>query len=154
MKDTSLLTCTPVMAGRGLMQDTSPIMIARPLCNPSPDGKLTMTPKPISGGLKVQQSNIAAANQLLKKYIVNEEVKGTRMEEDYQFDMDEKVAIHLKDSSDTNDKNYHQLCQKHPKFENSKTISVTPKLMKKELSKVNAINAYLKVSSKDIKKCT
>ena len=142
------------MAGRGLMQDTSPIMIARPFYNPSPDGKLTLTPKPMSGGMKIAQSSMAAANQLLKKYIVNEEAKAAHTEEDYQFDMDEKVAIHLKDSGDTNDKNYHQLSQKFPKFENSKTISVTPKIIKKEFNKANVINAYLKTSTKDMKKYT
>jgi lipopolysaccharide export system protein LptC len=129
-------------------------MIARPLCNPSPDGKLTLTPKPTSGWMKTAQSSMAAANLSLKKYLVKEEAKAVHTEEDYQYDMDEKVAIHLKDSGDTNDKNYHQLSQKFQKYENSKTISVTPKLVKKELNKANVNNAYFKASTKDIKKCT
>jgi len=127
------------MAGRGNIQDTSPIMIARPMfkaVEPQKgiiEGKVTKTPVLASYCANNQKGSI---NTFLNKYAQNNKEETKRVnkncEEDFQNDMDESVSVNLKDSEITSNKNFNKLAGKEintkTHVQKLKSTCVTPNM--------------------------
>lgn len=116
-KEATIITCTPVMCARGNLQDTSPIMISRPIIiannedMPVLESKYAKTPV-IKAANNILKQSIGKESPL-KKYLANEERKPSCLEEDYANDMEEKICVNLKETINTSNKNYSLLCHNH-----------------------------------------
>jgi hypothetical protein len=100
----SILTCTPVMGGRGDVKDTSPIMISRHISH-SGYAAGNKLPIPFSNKVNTFYRDDIKMSDALKKYAMLSSEQ-LNMECDYQNDMEEGAQVSLKDSVVTNDKNY------------------------------------------------
>ena len=134
-KEEELLTCTPVMRGRGSIKDTSPIMIARQIFQGEVRNIQNIGSKPFTPLVGSYSRDNVIIKTTLQKYTkkCSESVSKDSCNVDYENDMEEKAQVSLKDSAETSDKNYLILSKKDKasNLSNAKMIKLNSKSYKR-----------------------